>query len=436
MRESLSAQERRSILARRIVLSAVIIVAGVLLIGLTTQPILAAPLGAPASQTGTGVSVCTWLGCKTAAVSYSQDDAGNISGGNSCRPQLEAAGFRGTFYYDGNTTQSWMATFSAAGHEIGSHLVNHNLNCTMPPSCFPDCTPHSLWQTPYTEADVTAFRQNQLEPNIAAIEAGTGRPVVSMAWACGNTDAARMTASQYYFVGARGYFDQWGSNLTWLSDVNQSTPVEFMNLNSDTYFSESLVDRAISQGTWEIATIHDYCAGIPYLSARRDSLWVAPVGEVLQYIRVRNAAQFSNYSRAGRIINFDAVHNLGTMQRQRVDGTMLTPLVYDNPVTLRVHIADTDDVVNVQVNGTPITYAVQTIAGSRYVLFDTSLGSARHITIELVGPNAVTLRRFGAIRSQGNLGDGIWVAAGAVLFTLFMRAQHRRRSSCDLLKRS
>ncbi len=72
-------------LARRLVLSAVTIIAGVLLVGLTTLQILAAPLGVPASQTGAEVGVCTWLGCKSGAVSYSQDDAGNIGGSNSCR---------------------------------------------------------------------------------------------------------------------------------------------------------------------------------------------------------------------------------------------------------------------------------------------------------------------------------------------------------------
>ena len=162
-------------------------IVSIVVLAVAARVIVAQPATAPASQQASDVSVCTWLGCKTAAVSYSQDDAGNVSGGNSCRSQLEAAGFRGTFYYDGSTTQSWMAVFSAAGHEVGSHLTSHNQNCQMPPSCAPNCTPESLWQTPYTAADVIAFRQNQIEPNISAIEAGTGKPVVSMAYPCGNT---------------------------------------------------------------------------------------------------------------------------------------------------------------------------------------------------------------------------------------------------------
>src|SRR5512138_454183 len=146
--------------AKRSLLIGFSVLVVMLALSLAARRILAQPVTAPASQQASEVSVCNWSGCKTAAVSYSQDDAGNIP---SCAAPLEAAGFRGTFYYNGNTVQPWMASLSAAGHEIGAHLVDHNLNCVIPPSCFPNCTPQSLWQTPYTQADVTAFRQNQIE---------------------------------------------------------------------------------------------------------------------------------------------------------------------------------------------------------------------------------------------------------------------------------
>ena len=95
----------------------------------------AASAASPALQSAGDVAACTWLGCKPGAASYSQDD-----GLTSCRAPLEAAGFRGTFYYDGSSTLSWFAPASAAGHEVSSHLTNHVLNCTMPPSCYPNCT--------------------------------------------------------------------------------------------------------------------------------------------------------------------------------------------------------------------------------------------------------------------------------------------------------
>jgi hypothetical protein len=78
------------------------------------------------------------------------------------------------------------------------------------------------------------------------------------------------------------------------------------------------------------------------MGSRQDVLWTPTVGEGLKYIKVRNASQFSNYSRVGRTITFDAVHNLVTFNRQQYDGTPLLPIIYNNPVSLKVHIQDTE----------------------------------------------------------------------------------------------
>ena len=51
------------------------------MLGLTARQVLAAPVNVPISQSGSEVSVCTWLGCKSGAVSYSQDDDGNYKHG-------------------------------------------------------------------------------------------------------------------------------------------------------------------------------------------------------------------------------------------------------------------------------------------------------------------------------------------------------------------
>ena len=320
------------------------------------------------------VDVCTWKGCKIGAESWSNDD-----GNNACRSELETAGFRGTYYYNGASTLSWFADYTAAGHEIASHTVGHPCNA---PCCSPNCTPETLSQCPYTESDVTAYRQDQLEPNIAAIEAGTGTPVLSLAWPCGCTDPGRMEAATYYYLGARGYFD-YIANLTWLQDVNQPTPVNLYNLNTANSYNQSFIDRAASEGTWATVTSHGSCAGIDYMGSRQDVLWAAPVGEVLKYIYVRDHTQFSNYSRAGRTISFDAVHSLSPFERRQVDDTILTPISFDNPVTLKVHILASDTVQSVEVNGNPIAYTIQTLDGAQFVLFDTPLDTSRHVVINL-----------------------------------------------------
>jgi hypothetical protein len=390
-------------------------------------------IAAPAAPSNTNVEVCTWLDCKTGAISYSQDDAANIQPGsaNSCQDELLAAGLRGTFYFEGTTSPSWLATLSNAGHEVGAHLANHHLNCVLRPSCAPNCTPETLLQIPYTITDVNNFRQTQLDPNIAAIESRTGKPVVSMAYSCGNTDASRMAASEPYFVGSRGYYVDTldGNHFDWIYDVNAPTPVEFRNLNSDWYFHQELVDKAMSEGSWEIITVHDNCAGINVLKNISPTMWIAPVGEVLKYIRVRDVAQLANYARSGNTISFDAAHNLSTFQRQQLSGTSLLPIVYDNPVTLQARIPMTANIVSVQANGLNLPSTVSTISGTKYVRFNTPLTPTVHIVITGDAPLAVKVSSLSAASSSPDVTPTLILAGGVGLLGAVMRQRHQRRQN-------
>jgi len=396
-----------------------------------TRSVIAAPL----AQSGSNVQVCDWLDCKIGAISYSQDDAINInptiSGTNSCKAQLEDAGFRGTFFYNGNDTSSptWLADLTNAGHEVGSHLANHDLNCSIPPSCFPNCTPQSLRLTPYTITDVNNFRQVQIDPNVTTIESYTGKPVVTLNYSCGSTDAARMTAAQYYFAGARGYYDPYSNNFSWIYDVNTPTPAEFMNLNSDTYFSQPLVDKAMNEGSWEIITVHDYCAGIDVLKTISPSMWIAPIGDVLKYIRVRNATLITGYASAGQTISFNAVHTLTTFTRQQLDGTPLLPIVFDNPVTLRVPISSTTSILDAQANGVSISTTVGTISGTQYVWFSLPLTTTQHVVITTDTPTVVLLSNLSAAPSNPDGVLALFVAGGAAAgaFLVWKRQQRRQR---------
>ena len=327
--------------------------------------------------------VCTWKGCKVGAESWSIDD-----GVTSCKAEVEAAGFRGTYYYNGSGTQSWFAQYNAAGHEIASHTVGHPCtgNC-----CWPTCTQQNFTQCSYTPDQVIDYRQNQFEPNIAAIEDGTLVPVLTGAWPCGCNDPGRLAAAQPYFVATRGYYDsryaagnQSYGDTPWADNVNETTPPEWMNLWSAAYYMQSHIDRAVSEGKWAIIVSHGDCVGIDYMGLRTDQLWAAPVGEVSKYIKARDAASFASYSRAGQTITFDVAHNLGTFHRMKVDGSEFLPVVFDNPVTLKVHILDTDTVLGVNLDGNPVTsYAIQTVDGARYLLLDAAINTSRHVEVSL-----------------------------------------------------
>ena len=325
------------------------------------------------------IDVCTWQSCKPGAASWSNDDSNS-----NCKAELETAGFRGTYYVNGSSPQTWYTNYSAAGHEIGAHTVSHPCDGACCGSMSGGtCTPENIWQCPYTITDVVSYRETQFEPNIDSIEAATGKPVLSGAWPCGCADPRRMIAASSYFLGVRGYND---CGCAWVQDNNEPTPIMFMNLNGLHAYEQSYIDRAIAEGKWTAVTSHGSCDGISYMGSRRDVLWTAPVGEVLKYIKVRDAAQFSNYARSGRTITFDAVHTLTAFQRQKLDGTFFLPVAFDNPVTLKAHVLDTDNVLGVQVNGAPISFTVQVVDGARFVLFDTALDTLKHVTIHLSAP--------------------------------------------------
>ncbi len=353
------------------------------------------------------VDVCTWEGCRQGAASWSEDD-----GNNACYSNLTAAGIKGTFFYNGTSTPGWFADYSAAGHEIASHTVGHPCNT---PTCSPTCTAQSLAALPVDPAAVQSYRVDQLEPNIAAIEAGTGKPVLSLAWPCGCTDPSRWQAASSYILGARGYYD-YIAQLTWVEDVNLSDPVNFFNLNSAHTYSQALVDQAYTEGKWSITTSHGECTGIDYLGQQNSNghLWVAPIGDVLKYIKVRDASQFSNYSRAGRTISFDVVHNLSPFTPASISTNPFTflPITYDNPVTLKVHILASDTVLSVIVGSTSVDYSIQTIDGDRYVTFDAAVNAVRHVVVNLAAP-APTLSNVSAI-DPVELGSAAKVSATVI----------------------
>lgn len=402
---------------KRMTYLASIVIAFGALLTLAVQHSLAAPLAAPTNEP---VSVCTWLGCKPGALSYTQDDASNVFGEFSCRPHLEAAGFRGTFFFDGTSvTTTWMADYVAAGHEIGAHLASHLAN-SYAPACHPNCTLMGLRQTPTTTEAIASFRSDQIDPSVSLIESETGRPVVSMAYPFGAADANRMTAAELYFLGARGYFNPDFANFPWITGVNAATPPDAMLISSDDLSWQTLIQTAINENKWAVLTMHDYCFGIGedgnYLANNADSLWVAPMGEVMKYINVRNNARFGNYVQTYNSISFEAGHSLNTMARQTYTGTALLPIVFDNPVTLVADLPVNNGVGSVTVDGTPVTFAITgSITGTHSVYFTTSLGITRSVAIQLTGPTSVQLRDL-RVRSDTDLGENLgWLFAMIVL---------------------
>jgi hypothetical protein len=342
-----------------------------------------------AMATSEDVIVCPWLGCKPGAASYSVDDGGTV--GNN---EMVAAGFRGTYYYDGNGANpnpiSNMVAVSNNGHEVGSHLLDHSANCNLPPACTPDtCTPTNLFDPVYINStEVTNFRTNQIEPNIQAIESAINKPVITIAWPCGVTDTNRGAAASYYVLSARGYYDFYSNNFTWMMDLSDPTPALPMAINTvDTgHYNISYIKNAINQGKWLIITAHDSTVGLSDISLHLSDLWVAPVGEIYKYIQVRNSSTFQNYSHSTASIAFDAARTVQDFVPQSLGGYPFSAISFDSPVSLMVGLRDTDVVQDVFIDGAPVSsFTYKIFNSTRYLIFNTPLSLAsRHIVVNLL----------------------------------------------------
>ncbi len=369
------------------------------------------------------VDVCTWKDCKKGAESWSIDDSHN-----NCANDLEEAGFRGTFFVNGITTQAWYADYSVVGHEIASHTVSHP--CTVP-CCSPNCTPETLNACSIPENFVDEYRQTQLEPNIAAIETGTGKAVRTLAWPCGCVDPGRIEAASQYYLGARGYFD-YVANLTWVKDINLPVP-EFYNLYTDTDYNKGFIDRAAAEGKWAIITSHGSCEGIEYMGSRQEDLWAAPIGEVLGYIKIRENIHekltesgeyesFTNYelSEDGKTITFDAKHSIEPWERVALEeGIELLPIIYDDPVSLHVYLPNELSPVAVKVgpdeNGMKdVPFEEMEIDGIRYVVFDAQLDTPQHVVITLGAP-APQIAGIESLTNTVEIGNNVTIQANVTI---------------------
>jgi hypothetical protein len=247
--------------------------------------------------------ICTWKNCEKGAVSISVDDFYT-----SCMSELEENGFRGTYFLSntyGYSTRLW-SIFDAAykrGHEIGTHTRDHR------------CV-----------ARTNETYIQDLEQNIVDIENNTDirrESIISHAHPCGFvTDTVReLTSNVGHLISARGY----NMNL-----VEEQTPADFWNIksiNSDGYPGGSLsppdyyqlIQQAEEEGKWLNFVFHNECNDrgiISHLSSRE--IWVDTIGNVVQYIKLRDASRITSYEKSGGEVRMTILTNSSENLRQSI----------------------------------------------------------------------------------------------------------------------
>ncbi|MCC6750237.1 MAG: polysaccharide deacetylase family protein [Deltaproteobacteria bacterium] len=252
-----------------------------------------AGFAAPASAEPGDTQVLTWPDGARAAVSVTMDD-GYANQWRYMAPLLASRGYRGTFFLitswmdAENLWPAWQAV-AAAGHEIGSHTVNH---------------------VGLTELDAAKVKE-ELETSRARIQKVIG-PEHGRTFGFPFSKSSAATAlavEQAGYEAARTGGEKTNPDTPQTMFLVQSrhplaaTPLAEMNGWVDEVKKSGgwlvvgvhgVVDAVqrypASHEGWEPVPLERYVAFVDHLAAAGSALWVAPFGEAARYVRARTGA--------------------------------------------------------------------------------------------------------------------------------------------------
>jgi sialate O-acetylesterase len=234
-----------------------------------------------------------WNGHQCAVV-LTYDDAIDVDLDNVI-PELDSAGFKGTFYIIGespalkNRLFEWRQA-AQRGHELGNHTLNHPCDGSLP---------GRSWVS--TENDLSKYTVtravNEIRATNTLLQAIDGKTERTFAYPCGDliidfVNFYKMLEKE--FVAARGVRDGFES----IDKINLNDIMCFgINGQSGDYMID-LVKKAQTSHTLLVFLFHGVGGGhsinvsleahrqlIQYLKQNKTSIWVAPMVEVAKYIR-------------------------------------------------------------------------------------------------------------------------------------------------------
>ncbi len=295
--------------------------------------------------------VGTWPGFRLAAISYTFDD-GCSNQFAKVIPMFNEFGFKLTLFTVTNWSPNWTALQNAAsaGHEVASHTVTH----------------------PYLNGMTIAQQTTELKNSQDVINAHiTGRKCVTLAYPyCVPGDQA-LTAQ--YYIAARHC----------QGNIESSTPANFYQINSLVCGNlgpvktaadfEAKFENTVTSKGWCVLLIHGIDndggyspllsatlrASLEYLNARKDKFWVATFGNVVRYIRERNAVSVTESSNQDTRITLQVTDTLDNA-------------IYNYPVTIRRPLPQGWTSVKVSQNGKAIDASIVGVDSKKYVMFDVS----------------------------------------------------------------
>lgn len=247
------------------------------------------------------VAVLSWVGPvkaqnwnhKKAAVVLTYDDGLNVHL-DLVVPQLDSAGFKGTFYIPGNSAvlhqriDEWRS-IAYYGHELGNHTLFH--------PCIGKSQGREWVEEDY---DLDNYSVNQIVNEIKVantlLKAVDGKEQRTFAYTCGDRSAGNGDFSNLIkkeFTGARGVsfkLEQAATidlnNISAFFVTNQ-TGEELINLAKQALEQEALIVFLFhgvgGEHNINIA-LDEHAKLIDYLSQHKQEFWVAPMVEVTSFV--------------------------------------------------------------------------------------------------------------------------------------------------------
>jgi peptidoglycan/xylan/chitin deacetylase (PgdA/CDA1 family) len=320
-----------------------------------------------------------WHGFRGAAITFTFDD-GSPNQYSKAIPLFNEFDFNLTLFIVTGSSWGWPANWSALqqaaaeGHEIASHTVTH--------TSFADIN---------DSLETVELRDSQKEINAHI----TGQKCITVAY-------------PYCATGNRSICEQYYSAARICSGVIEpSTPRDFMAISSiicgpegSVRTSENFISRASSaisskgwcvyllhgvdnDGGWSSVTSEILRETLQYLSDNRNDFWVGTFGNVVRYIKERNAASVRELSIQDSSITVEVTDTLDNE-------------IFNYPISIRRALPQDWASVTATQNGQPVDAMIVVDNDILYIQFD-AIPNNGEIVIARGGPTLIKSRRTGYV---------------------------------------
>jgi peptidoglycan/xylan/chitin deacetylase (PgdA/CDA1 family) len=313
---------------------------------------------------GVGYEIGRWRGFKKAAFTISFDDNYRYQVVYAT-PIINAHNYKATYFLVTNRIgKGWapgwdtVNMLASEGHEIASHSKNHAdfVHLSNDPSCA-DSMRHE-------------FRDSRDSINARV----PVQKCETFAWPGGEVDDSAINVGKKYYMACRGSIDRYeypdpaNPYNIYSQHIYSDTPLAAVNGYIDTIkmLDGWLVERwhgfRVEHDTngYEPVPISEFQDHMDYVSQNEDSLWIAPLGQVMKYIRERDTSILSFVDSAGYDIRFSLTNPLSD-----------TLFHYNVPLSLKVReYGKMADVYMITQDTNVLPFTVTEDFGYKYIYFD------------------------------------------------------------------